>query len=568
MRDSRFRATNNVVVSGPMILTRTRLSVVPINGHSIDKIAAAVATAMSQRRVSRAAETAAGKSCVTSADMSFVPRTKVGENLESKILEQFCCYIQEEEHGWKKKDTAPNVTLIHGKQEPAVKRDLHNVVSSGLLDIAVATETLTAGVDIKNIAFVFAWTLASLAKTFQSAGRAGRGDGLHDPAACAGCNPTKFQALIYEAHRTVRVSHERVDLLAPPGAGVDASEVLSEAAQHKTESLLHAHAEGRRSDVMRYHKCLTDCVTCRVVLIHREFAPDGVDPPLPCYEVEGRPMCDNCACRQGAAKRHALEVDVTRALMMSALIGHDAVVEDPIRLCTYENACKSIKLNMCAAMDADVKLLVSSMIPKGTSASGATAEQQQGGMRGRGRGTRPRGCSRGVSASSKKDMVARAKRALAATSYPPASAAWLVDTLIGLGVFVPRLEATFTNAHKRRRDSTVSGSADQPGEAPAKTHHGGKLAEIVVPGGPDRVLLKDNCNLVYDLSLNALCPNPDKVTRPFTVARRGRQINLLYADTKFPFELFRPVFPAVAKKQMTIGVSQRQGTTRGVSIPP
>ena len=94
MRDSRFRATNNVVVSGPMILTRTRLSVVPINGHSIDKIAAAVATAMSQRRVSRAAETAAGKSCVTSADMSFVPRTKVGENLESKILEQFCCYIQ------------------------------------------------------------------------------------------------------------------------------------------------------------------------------------------------------------------------------------------------------------------------------------------------------------------------------------------------------------------------------------------------------------------------------------------------------------------------------------------
>ena len=72
----------------------------------------------------------------------------------------------------------------------------------------MATETLTAGVDIKNVAFVFVWMLASLAKMFQSAGRAGRGDGLHEPAACVGHNPTKFQALIYEAHWTVRVSHE------------------------------------------------------------------------------------------------------------------------------------------------------------------------------------------------------------------------------------------------------------------------------------------------------------------------------------------------------------------------
>ena len=486
MRDSRFRSHDSMEVSANMQLARTRVGVLPLNAKDQAKMSETVTTLSSVRRHLRRDAVSAGVPCRPSVDVVFVPRTTEGANLELKLIQDFYSQRANEQHGWKKTDPSPATTSIHGKQEPAIKKDLANIITAGTLDIVVTTETLTHGIDFANVSLVLGWMQGSLAKFCQSIGRAGRGDGIWDPAGLALHNPTRMQQLLYEAAWVAFAAEQSAE---GRSAGADLSE----------EAVLHVHAKGRLNDLRECHTFLTNHWDCRAVQIHGALLPAGVTEPKPCREdtTASRPRCDTCQrALEPRGEHHWTSVEVTRETMVAVLLAHDALdAEDR----NFDDLCKSVKDALKASL---------------VEAVAANPSQEKA-----------------------------IRRNAGAKSFTEKFTVWLVDGLVGCNVLVPRLSAKLVPAPKDARPAAAATAAtNQPGKETVKVKTGGSLARIAGAGGAeDRVLLNDNCALLCDLDLPCLSPSADKIGRPCT--RRNRVVNALHPDGGHPFQLARPVWP-------------------------
>ena len=524
MEDSGFREHNVRTVSGPVALGRTSIHVSPVSGESLKTVAETMAATSSVHRQQRLqAGTSRGEPYTCAAQLMFVPRTTDGYKLQHKVKEEFYRLKQEELHGWTRQGPSPTTTMIHGKQDSAVKEDLEDVITGGLLDIAFTTETLTAGVDFRNMELVVVYQLSSMCKWYQSSGRAGRGDGMFNPSSITLYNPTKFQALHYRAAWEVNVAEKRantqqLDALGdhPPTSDGTTSDSRTSAAAFKVEQLLLAHARGRLDELKAYHAFLNDHVSCRWQLVHDYFLPPGVPRPARCQQS---PWCDNCS---PATPRFQV-VPTTTGITAAIMIAHDMVAYDEATPRTFMAISRALKIALKEWDTSEITRMQRSGM------SAASAKKQQGNV-----------------------------------GYPAALAPWCVDCLISAGVLTPTLTAKWTEMSQSKSKSTKKRrlSSSQPGSNSSNstgtdTRTRGELARVGPPGGTIHALMRADCHLEYSLALTRLVPDAKLAeagnARPFTQHNTTRGFAI---HTVEGLNLHRPIFPRQTRRASTTATTQ------------